>query len=324
MLETLDEVPWSQLEHAYGAADDVPDLIRALVSSDAESRHHAQHMLYMGPFHQGTVTSCLSYVVRFLVELLGYETTPDRNWILTYLANAAAACDSCVEVDLDAIPRVLRADFIATSDEGNLVVESLCGELEKGLTLYLQLLKMGSVDERAAVPALLAQLKCRDEKIHQHIGRQLRLETDIKVRAILSYCLGIVLDRQNLPYTDMLHDLVRSSKEYVTVRLAAGIGLLNMYRNSLPLDILKSLAELMVQHPEQVNTLEMWHQVEITGLVKTLPYTNLLDVLILLGREQRLLFVPSIKRLQEHALENSGRKSGYYTGLLKKLVSDKP
>ena len=28
ILERLDEVPWDTLEHAYGPADDIPDLLR--------------------------------------------------------------------------------------------------------------------------------------------------------------------------------------------------------------------------------------------------------------------------------------------------------
>ena len=33
MLEGLSNVDWAKLEHAYGPAEDVPDLIRALDSS---------------------------------------------------------------------------------------------------------------------------------------------------------------------------------------------------------------------------------------------------------------------------------------------------
>jgi hypothetical protein len=36
MLETLDAVPWSELEHAYGEASEVPDLIRELASPEQE------------------------------------------------------------------------------------------------------------------------------------------------------------------------------------------------------------------------------------------------------------------------------------------------
>ncbi|GHO46095.1 hypothetical protein [Ktedonospora formicarum] len=36
MLETLDSIPWSDLEHAYGEASNVPDMIRGLVSPEPE------------------------------------------------------------------------------------------------------------------------------------------------------------------------------------------------------------------------------------------------------------------------------------------------
>jgi len=55
MLDDLDRIPWSTLEHAYGAAGDVPDILRAMVSSDPDKREWAEDMLDMGPFHQGSL-----------------------------------------------------------------------------------------------------------------------------------------------------------------------------------------------------------------------------------------------------------------------------
>jgi HEAT repeat protein len=40
-LSDLDNVDWSSLQHAYGSAEDVPALIRSLVSSDPEVRKQA-------------------------------------------------------------------------------------------------------------------------------------------------------------------------------------------------------------------------------------------------------------------------------------------
>ena len=36
-LEKLDSIDWASLKHAYGSAADVPDLIRALASSDKKT-----------------------------------------------------------------------------------------------------------------------------------------------------------------------------------------------------------------------------------------------------------------------------------------------
>ena len=41
MFEGLDDIPWDELEHAYGQASDVPSLIRGMVSLDADERARA-------------------------------------------------------------------------------------------------------------------------------------------------------------------------------------------------------------------------------------------------------------------------------------------
>jgi hypothetical protein len=38
VLSGVDDVSWGRLHHAYGTAGDVPDLLRALRSSDEETR----------------------------------------------------------------------------------------------------------------------------------------------------------------------------------------------------------------------------------------------------------------------------------------------
>ncbi|MEV4141189.1 hypothetical protein AB0J72_54620 [Dactylosporangium sp. NPDC049742] len=53
-LERLGDVPWAELGHAYGSAADVPDLILALRSQDADARARARWHLYGNIFHQGT------------------------------------------------------------------------------------------------------------------------------------------------------------------------------------------------------------------------------------------------------------------------------
>ena len=41
MLEGLDEINWSQLHHAYGEANNVPQLIRKLLSKNERERNEA-------------------------------------------------------------------------------------------------------------------------------------------------------------------------------------------------------------------------------------------------------------------------------------------
>ena len=55
MLEGLDKIDWSKLTHAYGAASDVPDLLRRLASGDGEERKAAIFAFHANIWHQGTV-----------------------------------------------------------------------------------------------------------------------------------------------------------------------------------------------------------------------------------------------------------------------------
>jgi hypothetical protein len=53
MLERLDEISWHQLHHAYGLAEDVPELLRAL-SRSGEEQEEALGKLFGNIWHQGT------------------------------------------------------------------------------------------------------------------------------------------------------------------------------------------------------------------------------------------------------------------------------
>ncbi|MFE9653028.1 hypothetical protein [Micromonospora sp. NPDC006431] len=69
MLNRLDEIDWTQLTHAYGTAEDVPDLLRALASDDEDEVEEALGEIIGSIFHQGTVYSATVPAVPVLVEL---------------------------------------------------------------------------------------------------------------------------------------------------------------------------------------------------------------------------------------------------------------
>jgi hypothetical protein len=81
MLEGLDDVPWGKFQHAYGPAEDVPDLLRRLASGDAE----ALSDLYGNIWHQGTVYEATAHAVPFLIALASAPQVPERHEILAYL-----------------------------------------------------------------------------------------------------------------------------------------------------------------------------------------------------------------------------------------------
>lgn len=78
MLEGLDQINWGELGHAYGSAEDLPDLLRQLASPDEQSRNNALYQLYGTIWHQGTVYQATAYAVPFLLELLQADCSADK------------------------------------------------------------------------------------------------------------------------------------------------------------------------------------------------------------------------------------------------------
>lgn len=84
-LSGVDDVPWHRLHHAYGTAQDVPDLLRALRSSDERTRSQAHYRLRGNIYHQGTRWEASSRAVPFLVELAVDPGTPQRVLVVQLL-----------------------------------------------------------------------------------------------------------------------------------------------------------------------------------------------------------------------------------------------
>ncbi len=68
-LSSLDEIPWSDLTHAYGVAEDVPATLKAFASGGEEAEQ-ASDELYGTIFHQGTRYTASPFAVPFFVGLL--------------------------------------------------------------------------------------------------------------------------------------------------------------------------------------------------------------------------------------------------------------
>jgi len=88
-LEGLDRVEWGSLEDAYGAATEVPTLLRKLLSKRARSAEIALEQIGERINHQGHATPLALTVVPFLVELLR-EKVKVRAGIAALLGDLAA------------------------------------------------------------------------------------------------------------------------------------------------------------------------------------------------------------------------------------------
>jgi hypothetical protein len=87
MLKGLDDISWSDLSHAYGAATDVPGRIRAIATGDERARQEAFEGLGYSIYHQGTVYSATAYAVPYLIELVTLVANDDvRSHLYSFLA----------------------------------------------------------------------------------------------------------------------------------------------------------------------------------------------------------------------------------------------
>ncbi|MET9232637.1 hypothetical protein [Lentzea sp. NPDC003310] len=93
MLNGLDEIDWAALEHAYGAAEDVPDQLRALVSADDTERSDALGELFGNIYHQGTIYEATAYAVPFLLEALTAPECEEQPHLLFLLASIVVGYD---------------------------------------------------------------------------------------------------------------------------------------------------------------------------------------------------------------------------------------
>jgi HEAT repeat protein len=89
MLEKLEACDWSTLYHAYGVADDVPELLSDLTSPDDQRRSDARWHLYGTIFHQGARYEASPYAVPTLLALAARPTVPERDQIVRLLTSLA-------------------------------------------------------------------------------------------------------------------------------------------------------------------------------------------------------------------------------------------
>lgn len=169
MLEGLDAVAWARLDHAYGPAADVPDLIRTLLSADLKAREDARWQLYGNIFHQGSRYEASAYAVPFLLELLADPDTPERPEILYLLTSLAIGYDEAWLPDGFPVQDTRRE--AAGGDEllrlaverGEEYVDSLDAEQQESMYVHIELAAYDAV--RAGVPLFRTLLTDADPRL---------------------------------------------------------------------------------------------------------------------------------------------------------------
>ena len=191
-LSDLDDVDWSSLQHAYGSAEDVPALIRSLVSSDPEVRKQAIYDAFGNIWHQGTIYEATVEAVPFLVRIAVTAGVPDRGRIIELLA-AIAAGTGYVSVH-----RSIMTDFgtwsadelNAREAEERLHIEAIGGRLARAARDLVMLLDDPDTDVRSVVCWLLGRIPGRAGFIIAALLRRYDHESDDLCRAAELLAVG--------------------------------------------------------------------------------------------------------------------------------------
>lgn len=229
-LAGLDAVDWSALEHAYGAADDVPGQLRALCGADAGERAKALHELYGNIFHQGSRYEASAAAVPFLARMAADASLPDRHEALELLAALAVGYDEAHlpgGVDISGWrqevarfaakdPEQIRAEYdtwvAEASDEGERRVREMHrAMLDVDAQLRAADAELGAYDAvRQEVPALCALLG----------------DDDPAVRAATAYLLAWFPEEAGRTVPHLLHLLDRETDRAVVATALVAAGLL--------------------------------------------------------------------------------------------------
>lgn len=205
----LDEIDWHSLRHAYGTAEDVPELLRNLRTAKPSATWKEKaplSQLFSNIWHQGTVYDATAYAVPFLIQLVADPATPDRVGILGLLS-AIAEGSSFLDVHADYLQMYPSPDLgvpgSAKFEEKRAVelewVNAAHTAVAQGYEQYAELTKDFS-DVAYATANVLACLEVETERTYQILVEMLRAEDRPLYRAGLILLLPSVgRDSDELP-----------------------------------------------------------------------------------------------------------------------------
>jgi tetratricopeptide (TPR) repeat protein len=194
MLERLDSVPWAELEHACGSAEDVPGLLRKLLDPDPAVRSETIWTLYGNLFHQGTRYPATPYVIPFLIELCESSETPRRGDLLDYWKSLITGYFTVQERpiwgDGEKIYWGDEIQQVDCDDPYSEALHQIYRESLKGHDLLLDLLDELDPSVRAGSASVLACLSTVADKSAPGLVATLSKEPVGWVRAAIAFALG--------------------------------------------------------------------------------------------------------------------------------------
>ncbi|MFG2648829.1 HEAT repeat domain-containing protein [Streptomyces sp. NPDC048436] len=184
MFAGIDDIDWASMNHAYGDASDVPDLLRGLASADPAEREVALDGMYGAVHHQGDVYDSTVACVPYLFDLLDHASVEDKGSIVDLLRSVAGA----QEPD----PEEIGGLFEDEAEDAEWVANFVdAAALVRGRAdFFLERVADPDPGLRAAVPGALAHLHGDPARVFAALRTRLAEEQDSEVVRSLAAAIG--------------------------------------------------------------------------------------------------------------------------------------
>ncbi|MGW8490143.1 HEAT repeat domain-containing protein [Streptomyces sp. NPDC055886] len=237
MFSGIDEVDWASMEHAYGPADDVPELLRGLASDDPAVREAALDGMYGAVHHQGDVYACTLACIPFLFELVEDPGVQDRGGVVELLTSIGG-------FDLDEDD---EAEFDEDEIEGAANYAMAAAAVTAGAGVFFELIADEDPGVRLAAPLALATLHRHPVRVLTLLRERLPVEPEEEVRLALVEAAGRVALRHR-PLAERVAEWLNrlaGRAHSPGLRLAALAQLARSSPDGLPGDVVPVVAGLL-------------------------------------------------------------------------------
>jgi len=256
MLEALKTVHWEELSHAYGEANDIPELLLALTSGEQIKREGAIETLFTNIYHQGTVYQASAYAAPFLIELLTYEKVQGKEDLLFLLAHLASGDGYHHQhLDLSSEEEIQGSQFQQEMAEQLFWVRKTHEAVSAGKDIYLALLEHPDIRVKMGAAYLLAHLQEYAPQTIPLLYALFKSEGDERVKANLIFSLA-ALDLQSERGYQFVKELATGA-DHPLLRFAAALVTVESGRDDIPHQVIDLLIQVAL-HKREVGEAYGW------------------------------------------------------------------